>query len=219
MQARTIFGAGLKARIEKKYNELGYALGWRFLYSPENVLEGARIAFIGVNPGGDHVSPDHAEFAMTEGSAYAVERWNAPPGESKLQRQVLALFKMIGERPEKVLAGNLVPFRSPSWDALARQEEALEFGRSIWGEILERAEPRLVVGMGKEATSALKDLLGVRRSQNVLVGWGRCKAEHGVFAGGTFVGIPHLSRFGIVTRAESMEALQILFGDHYRPAA
>ena len=68
------FAASLKSRIEGRYHALGFTLGWRLLYSPEDVLENARIAFIGVNPGGDYAPPDHAEFAVPSGSAYDMER-------------------------------------------------------------------------------------------------------------------------------------------------
>lgn len=61
---KTAFGAQLKDRIERQYSAGGYSLGWRLLYSPEAVLEGARVAFLGLNPGGNHRPPDHAEFTM-----------------------------------------------------------------------------------------------------------------------------------------------------------
>jgi len=215
MEAQGTFAAGLKRRIRSKYEELGYTMGWRLLYSPEYVLGAARTAFIGQNPGGNYAPPDHAEFAMLSGSAYAAERWGAPPGQGKLQRQVLALFHLIGERPEDVLAGNLVPFRSPSWEALPNKDQALAFGRSIWREILNHAKPRLVIAMGL-GTSApiLKELLCVRDIRRVSIGWGSNEGERGVFDGGTFVGLPHFSRFPFATREESQEGLQRLLGEH-----
>ena len=95
--AQSNFGTGFKSRIQEKYIELGYTLGWRLLYSPEAVLERARVAFVGLNPGGNQAPADHAEFAMESGSAYAQERWGKPPGQSTLQRQVLRLFEIVGE--------------------------------------------------------------------------------------------------------------------------
>lgn len=64
------------------------------------------MAFVGLNPGGNRRTKDHAEFAMGHGSAYAAENWGASPGRSKLQRQVLALFEKIGERPEAAPQGH-----------------------------------------------------------------------------------------------------------------
>jgi len=210
------FAASLKSRIEKRYLADGYSLGWRLLYSPEAVLEGAQTAFIGLNPGGSYRPDDHAEFAMDYGSAYARESWGMPPGQSKLQRQVLALFKMLDERPEAILAGNLVAFRSPSWDALDGRQRALAFGKSIWKDIFAQVRPNLVIGMGNDVVAALKEILDVRNTERILVQWGNVCGERGEFTNGTLVGIPHLSRFPIVTRSKSQPGLRELFDAHIK---
>jgi hypothetical protein len=154
--ARTPFAARLRDRIERRYAEDGHKLGWRLLYSPECVLEKAAVAFSGLNPGGAAIPESHAEFAMEHGSAYVLETW---AGTSKLQAQVRALFEKVGEAPEAVLAGNLVPFRSPNWNSLPNKKGALEFGKQIWGDILARAAPRLVLCMAVEVLPALKGIL------------------------------------------------------------
>ncbi len=200
----TEFAVQLKDRIERQYAAGGYELGWRLLYSPQAVLDGARVAFIGLNPGGSSRPKDHAEFAMEHGSAYAVESW---PAASKLQRQVLALFHMIGESPEAVLAGNFVPFRSPNWNALPDKQGALAFGKGIWKDILAEVRPQLVICMGSDVLAALSDILHVRETESVSVGWGNITGERGEFASGTLIRIPHLSRFGIITRVESQSGL------------
>ena len=209
------FAAQLRDRIERQYSASGYTLGWRLLYSPEVVLEGARVAFLGLNPGGNYRPTDHAEFAMERGSAYEVEHWGGPPGTSKLQRQVLALFEWIGERPEAVLAGNLVPFRSPNWDALPDKQRALAFGKDIWADIFAQVSPQLVIAMGGEAITALTDILDVSVTDRIPVGWGSICGERGDFATGALVGIPHLSRFPIMTRGESRAGLRRLFNGFF----
>jgi hypothetical protein len=220
MGAQGTFAADLKSQIESKYEELGYKMGWRLLYSPEHVLDTARTAFVGQNPGGNYAPPDHAVFAMRSGSAYAAERWGAPPGQGKLQRQVLALFRLIGERPQDVLAGNLVPFRSPSWEVLPSKDEALAFGSKVWKVILGHAKPRLVIAMGMgTSVPVLKEILRVRCTERVRIGWGSNEGERSVFDGGTFVGLPHLSRFPFATREESQDGLKRLLGEHYSCAA
>jgi len=188
----------------------GYSLGWRLLYSPPAVLESARVAFIGLNPGGATRPPEYAEFAMQRGSAYVTESWGAPPGTSKLQRQVRALFQMIGEDPDRVLAGNLVPFRSPSWEALPNRDSALQFGTRIWREILNEVRPQLVIAMGGATSDALNGLLNSKRPQRISVGWGNIAGERSEFDRGVLVGLPHLSRFGICTRPESAAGLRAL---------
>lgn len=205
------FTQALSKRIETEYQKRGDDLGWRLLYSPAHVLDGASVAFIGLNPGGGFKPADHAEFAMTDGSAYKLERWNGAPGESKLQRQAQALFQRLDVPLEDVLAGNLIPFRSRSWSAMHHRSDALAFGKTLWSDILDRARPRLVIAMGRVTIDALADVLNVGHLEKVPVGWGTVKARRGPHRNGIFVGLPHLSRFAIIGRPESEGALQTLF--------
>jgi hypothetical protein len=205
------FAGQLKSLIEDEYVAGGYRLGWRLLYSPLDVLRVSRVAFIGLNPGGSHRPENHAEFAMENGSAYAQEPWGSfRPGKAPLQQQVLALVRLISERPESVLAGNLVPFRSPSWDVLPDRRSALVFGKRIWSDILAEVRPQLVIAMGGNVFSALGDILDVRATERIEVGWGSVCGERGEFSNGTLVGLPHLSRFSIITRAESQSGVRKL---------
>lgn len=203
----------MEDRIEQEYVAGGYGLGWRLLYSPAKTLCGARVAFIGLNPGGRGECPDQAKFAMSSGSAYEDEVWEkgCDPGESPLQRQVRMLLKLIGEQPSEVLAGNLVPFRSPDWKTLPNRESALRFGKSLWRKILAQARPSLVIAMGAESRDAMADILCVDRLEKVPVNWDKVSARRGEFLGGTLIGIPHLSRYTIFGRAESEGALKKLF--------
>jgi hypothetical protein len=114
---------------------------------------------------------------------------------------------MLGERPEAVLAGNLVPFRSPSWDTLPRRDDALSFGEAIWREILSHANPSIVVAMGVKTMSALRDILHVTRTERIPLNCGEVCGERGGFGNGTLIGIPHLSRFGVITRPASAPGL------------
>lgn len=202
----------IEARIRRAYKESSNTMGWRFLSSPAQTLQGARVAFIGLNPGGSSEDDNHAEFAMKAGSAYRDESWaGCLPGESKLQKQVLALFERIGEKPENVLSGNLIPFRSPDWKSLKEPQSAIEFGEELWSTVLRTAQPSLIVTMGSQAIDSVSRLLQVREVQKIHVGWGNVTACKGQFSGGTFVGLPHLSRFGIMNRPESASCLEKLF--------
>ena len=201
MTGHQVFADGLKARIECRYRDGAYKLGWRLLYSPAIVLESARLAFVGLNPGGRARPNGHAEFAMPSGSAYAVESWKGkPPGTAPLQRQVLSLFEMLGETPENVLAGNLVPFRSPGWSDLpGDRKAAVEFGQHLWRDIICRARPALVVTYGDKPFVALHEILRASEPEKCGLDWGRYSARRCVFPGGRLVGLPHLSRFPVVT--------------------
>ena len=191
-------------------------MGWRFLYSPINVLDEARVAFIGLNPGGNH-HPDDNFLAIPEGSSYVDEQFgSSEPGESPYQRQVQEVFNRIGEEADKVLAGNLVPFRSPNWNTLNNQAAALAFGKSLWTEALKKAAPQLVIAIGNEPRKAVKDILSIKKTTSIDLNWetqggGQLTCERGVFDRGTFIGLPHLAKFKIMHRPESEEALMQLF--------
>ncbi len=200
-----------RSRIEAAYQQSGNALGWRFLYSPEQTLAGAHVAFIGLNPGGLTEDDAHGRYAMENGSAYSNESWaGCAPGESRLQRQVLALFKKLDIKPEHVLAGNLVPFRSPDWQSLKDREASVQFGMELWADVLRTAKPSLVITMGSQTTRIVADLLGVERLTKQLTNWGRVVSYSAPFEGGRLIGLPHLSRFGVITRSQSSEAMEDL---------
>jgi hypothetical protein len=69
--------------------------------------------------------------------------------------------------------------------------------------------------MGGETYASLCRILGATAAKSVPVGWGNASARRAVFKGGSIVGLPHLSRFGIVTRAKSEAALREIFGDDW----
>ena len=76
---KSAFAESLRQEIEREYKSRGDNLGWRLLYSPELVVESARIAFLGMNPGGAYKPTGHPEFAMPRGSAYILESWGGVP--------------------------------------------------------------------------------------------------------------------------------------------
>lgn len=206
------FAAELETRISSAAVHQEAKLGWRLLMSPAETLDGASVAFVGLNPGGGVKPTDHAEFAMPQGqSAYRDEGWSGPPGGHPLQRQVLALFDVLRIPPEKVLAGNLAPFRAPNWSSLAHQRDALVFGSQIWDQILAQAKPALVVTMGGLVEKALLP----KARHKVPLGWGRVCGRWATREGVRWVALPHLSRFRVITRDQSQDALATLFGPHW----
>jgi hypothetical protein len=146
---------------------------------------------------------------MRAGSAHRDEIW---PGSSRrLQQEALALFARLKVAPEDVLAGNLVPYRSPNWNSLPDPEQSIVFGVEIWGAILERARPKCVVTFGKTVNDAVIQMLGVREIISVPVNWGENIAMRGRYEHGNWIGLPHLSRFTVLTRPASREAMNIVF--------
>tara|TARA_R110000751_G_scaffold220432_2_gene323093 strand:+ start:8093 stop:8764 length:672 start_codon:yes stop_codon:yes gene_type:complete len=220
MDDESSYAEALQKRIEDAYVKSGNSLGWRLLASPAHVVNHAGIALLGLHPGGRVRPADHAEFAMASGSAYEVEQWaNHPAGQNPLQVQVRTLFELLDVRPEDVLAGNLVPFRSPNIASLQNSKAAFQFGEQIWDEILNRARPNLVIGMGRQTREILIRLLGVKEAVSVPLGWGNITGTRGIFAGGVFVGLPHLSRFRIMGRSESIPGIKALFEGHMNSSA
>lgn len=205
--------------IEKEYRNSQNNLGWRLLSSPARVMYDAQIAFLGINPGGTVVPKEHGEFSTENGSAYEIENWSnsSAAGESHLQRQVQALFARLSVDAVDVLAGNLIPFRSPAYKDLKNSERALEFGTNLWAEIFDLAQPKIIICMGKPTREALLKLLNVKRIEHVPVNWGPYDAIRGTFKrndySGVFIGLPHLSHFPIMNREESQAPLDYLFRD------
>ena len=205
--------AELNARVDAAYQQSGNTLGWRLLYSPVAVLAGARVAFIGLNPGGRVAPPEHSQLAMQTGSAYVEEVWGEgrPAGCSPLQQQVRALFALLHVQPEEVLAGNLVPFRSPDWASLRNPETVLKFSRQLWRDIFGSVRPSLVIAMGKVPTIEMAKILNVSDSEVLPVGWKRSGATRATGNGVTLIGLPHLSRFRIIGRPASEPFVAALF--------
>ncbi|GAA4227469.1 uracil-DNA glycosylase [Sagittula marina] len=193
-----------KEQIEHAYQRSGNDLGWRFLYSPSQTLSGARVAFIGLNPGGSEEDLAYGQYAVDHGSAYNRESWaGKAPGDHKLQKQVLALFKRLEVEPETVLAGNLVPFRSPTWRSLKSRAPSIQFGKELWAEVLSISQPSIIVTMGSVTTKILSEILKIDRLEKCPTGWGQVSAYRGELEGRRLVGLPHLSRYGTMTRPES----------------
>ncbi|KAF0231487.1 MAG: hypothetical protein FD175_788 [Beijerinckiaceae bacterium] len=212
----------LEALIEREYWDGGYhaggeGLGWRLLASPVSVLDTSEIAFIGLNPGGSEIDPAHPRLAPTESSAYVTEAWaGAAPGQSPLQRQICLLFAALDVRPDAVLAGNLVPFRSASWHKLQNRSRALAFGKRLWTQILRQSGPSLVIAMGQDTFSALTEILEIESKTEIRSGWGSVGIRLGENGRKKLVGLPHLSRFSIVGRSQSEDALARSFGDWWK---
>ncbi|WP_156092824.1 hypothetical protein [Rhodovibrio salinarum] len=169
------------------------------------------MAFISLNPGGDKAPEGPSDVAREKGSAYCDTNWREDGKLAPLQIQVCLLFEQLGIKPENVLAGNLVPFRSANWKTLQKRRDALEFGKALWLELLDRAEPRHVIVNGViEPASTLARALEVKERVDVPINWGRVHGWRGRCRYGTFTALPHLSHYKIMARPKSRDALNQL---------
>jgi hypothetical protein len=204
----------LARQIDKEYDRLGHTLGWRFLTCPGAVLSAkTEVVFVTLNPGGNVDRPEHPRLSCEDGSPYLTESWSGQrPGRSNLQVQVQALYKRFGISFDETLSGQLVPFRSPSWEELPRREESLAFGQRLWAQVIKIVKPSLVIGMGKKKLrQPLRQILGTPiESIDVPVNWGPVSAGLDWFPGCALITLPHLSRFGIMTRPQSESAISEL---------
>jgi hypothetical protein len=187
--------------------------GWRLLYSPWATTKKARIAFVGLNPGGNLDQPDHSQLSFEKGSAYVCESWaGSLVGQSPLQKQVRHLFEILGADPADILAGNLIPFRSQNWDSLTDKTGAIEFGINLWERILQNASPAIVVTMGMLPRSCIFRMLDVENARWESAKYGKQKLwfGNGLLNGKAVkaIGLPHLSRFRLFSRRSSLEKFQ-----------
>ena len=208
----------LRHRIETAYESCGNTQGWRFLYSPPSVLQGADVAIIGLNPGGVEEVEGHGQFATEpDQSAYVHETWKKRDGtfygtgEAPLQIQVRLLCRRLGVRPEQALTGNLMLWRSYAGKELRYPEAALQFGQKLWHDVLKTAQPSTIITIGIETGSFLATLLDMPTPKKVSIGWGNQTARHSTNGKKRLIALPHLSRYRIMDREKSKEGLDALF--------
>jgi hypothetical protein len=199
------------SQIDEAAARLGYRLGWRFMTCPEAWRHDAKLLLVTLNPGGERVHGP--AWSQEEGSAYVVESWEGcPRGASPLQRQVQAMFATAGCTPEETFSAHFVPFRSPSWSALERHQEALAFSRELWRWLLPQVPAQRVVCLGQEAGREIAQLTGARDLEALPTGWGEIKAYRGATADGReLIILPHLSRFRLFNRPASQPMLRRIF--------
>ena len=158
---------------------------------------------ISINPGGSEF--EAPSWSIENGCAYEIESWNnCQPGQALLQQQVRRMLEIVEIEPEKVLSGYLVPFRSPSWKALDRKREALEFGCKLWRKIFELSQFNLILVFGKDVGPHISELLGARLEATFAAGWGKQTIDRYRFGPAkVLLVLPHLSRFQLFGHAIS----------------
>jgi hypothetical protein len=195
--------------VEAEYqrrNASSEGRGWSFAYTPIARLRTAKVVQIALNPHGDEGDVMNS-WETTVGksqNAFVDQRWGKTKELNELQKQVISLYSALGVEADEVFAANLVPFTSPSWEDLPQREEALEFSRRLWEELLPQAlHTRLFVVLGEEVRKALVDtnmrsLIGL--ADGALPQWHdfgwkkRSIGEYDLDGGRKLLTLPHLSR-------------------------
>lgn len=179
-----------------EYRRLGYDAGYVFGMTPVANMRTAEILLVGLNPGGDW---GEQTWEVGSGNAYLDERWGADGGLNALQLEVSALLNLLGVEGKQVFAGQFIPFRSPSFAALERKDEAIAFGRRLWTWALNQTSAQIIVCMGYKAAWHLAQLCGAAQVDTYPTGWGTTVACRFVAPSGrVIVSIPHPSRFKLL---------------------
>jgi len=201
-------------------SQLGHQLSWRFLTTPARTLsKDARIAFMALNPGGDHIPKGHAKESCETGPAHICANWRG----AVIQEQVRALFQSIASalgvaKYEDLMSSSLmayfIPFRSPNIGSLRSPKETKEFAFCLWSHILPQLSPDLIISLGWGTFFPLHSILmtvvglTVFNERRLKTGWGNVRARVSYYTWGAdevvvLVGLPHLSRYSIFRRAAS----------------
>ncbi|GAA4019178.1 hypothetical protein GCM10022280_18640 [Sphingomonas swuensis] len=194
-----------KDDIDRAYQKLGHRWGWSFMATPEERLRTARVAIVGLNPGGGGEG-DNSAFGLLWNSdgvnAYYDEKWGADGrSDNPLQKQVKEWHRLLQLNPQDPLCAQFVPFRSPTFSKLANSEESVEFARDLWRWVLSVSPATLFVTMGKLPARYLAQTMSARYISRLPTGWGRQMIDvYDSPDGKRIIAMPHPSRYRIFAR-------------------
>ena len=223
----------LHEAAQKRNDEVYGVKAW---YSSINLIEnGARVAFIGANPGGgqqewkDDVESGGLQAPYDGNRQYNAwlddEHWGASRNRQLgLQGRVREAFRILyGEQSETVLRHaacfNVVPSRSPDVQKLS--QETWMAGAFWCLDVTEHVSPETIIclgnGDGRSAWSifasrwmgaGVKDVRQREVYNNFSVKV--CRISQGALEGALVVGLPHLSRVNKMDAVrEAAESLEI----------
>src|SRR4029450_10019422 len=101
------------AAIEAKYRDLKYQKGWNFLACREEPLRHAKVAIVGLNPGGGGARDDGYRWR----GVWSCTNNSYCNDESRLRDQVREWHRLLNVDSQASLCAQYIPLPSP---ALAR---------------------------------------------------------------------------------------------------
>lgn len=217
------------AKIEHKHDELGHTLGCSFLYTPKKTFTGgARIVFLGINPGG--AKREDNVPSVERGNAHHSEPWGANGKYIPVQIQVQQFYKLFAEQlnpsdkclwkslMDETLQSNFIPFRSPDVNHLHEAQKSRSFACALWKEIFSKlfvqTAPRVIIwhGVG-EFDRYSGQILCEFEFKKEPSGWYRRPYREGWWSHNGqkvyVLGVPQLSRCGIITSQKCTAAVKI----------
>ena len=176
---------------------------------PRNFQKNNRILLMGLNPGGKKDDFYHNVPSVEEGSAYLLENWKKS-GKNQLQKQIIILFQMLDIDLNKTLASNFIPFRSQSYDKLPDKKRCRVFSMKLWGKILKRIPPKVILCNGIKTFNHLKKIVDInsKNEKTIPINWGNIKIHFFQENDILLVGLPHLSHFKFLEKEQSKEATE-----------
>ncbi|CUH46405.1 hypothetical protein [Ruegeria atlantica] len=196
-------------RLTGLEKHLGYKHGFKLLFSPWRLLGTAHTLFLSLNPGGDPSDgKEPLRIASDErGCSYTIPGMNHKP----IAHQYVRLCELIGQDPEDVLAATLMPFRTDDWDR-KRDEVNIAITRDFWSLVVNNGRIKKVIAVSDTVEKEILKLTGARLQAEIPANWAKVKIRRYRNNDGlTVYALPHLSRFKLLSRNESIQQLIKLF--------
>ena len=186
----------------------GYSDGFKLLFCPWSVIDTADNLFLSLNPGNDP-SGEFMRVASDErGNSYLVKR---EARHSPIALQYEKLCELIGEDPEEVLAGALMPYRTPKWKR-RRDAPNIEIAAEFWRAVILGGRIKHVFCMGRDVEEAVASLTGATFETEIPANWSDYRIRWHVTPDGVKVfGLLHFSTFKMLSRPACVEQLTKLF--------
>ncbi|MGH8501533.1 MAG: hypothetical protein ACREVE_03505 [Gammaproteobacteria bacterium] len=215
------------AKIYLKHDQLGHVLGCSFLYTSRKTFTGgARIVFLGINPGGAKRESNVESVEL--GNAHYSELWDDGVRLSKLQLQVCRLYKIVARKlypndsslpnrlMDEAIQSNFIPFRSHKSETLHEPKKSRSFACELWKEIFSnlfaKTAPRVIVWHGVEEFDRYsKQILPGFSFNKAPTGWKRRPYRYGIWQHNGqqvyVLGLPQLSRYTIISNPKCVAAV------------
>lgn len=186
----------------------GYDDGFKLLFCPWRLLRTSDSLFLSLNPGNDPSGELMRVASDERGNSYLVQR---EARHSPIAEQYRKLCDLVGQDPEEMLAGTLMPYRTANWSR-RRDAPNIEVVADFWQSVLSNGRIRNVYCMGKDVEKAVVEMVAGRLDCELPAGWGKLMVRrYRTVEGIRIFGLLHFSTFKMLSRPACVEQLRELF--------